>query len=52
MGSALRPFLEDYSEVECTVHEGKHWDVLEGLYNGVTELARYRPSAGPASIHS
>lgn len=39
MGSALRPFREDYSEVECTVHERKHWDVLEGLYDGVAKLA-------------
>lgn len=37
-GSALRSFLDAYPDVECTVHEGKHWDILEQLYDGVTEV--------------
>lgn len=38
MGSALYPFLKDYPEVECTIREGKHWDILELLYDGIIEV--------------
>ncbi len=37
-GSALRQLLGDHPGVECAVHEGKHWDVLELLYDGIIEV--------------
>ena len=37
-GLALEPFLQAHPEVECVVHEGKHWDILELLYDGVIDV--------------
>jgi LysR family carnitine catabolism transcriptional activator len=38
IGSALRAFKADYPEVEWVVRVGKHWDILELLYDGVIEM--------------
>lgn len=38
IGSALQGFKADYPEVEWVVRVGKHWDILELLYDGVIEM--------------
>ncbi|MEM6431449.1 MAG: LysR family transcriptional regulator [Deinococcota bacterium] len=38
VGPAMRHFAEAHPDVECVLPDGKHWDILEFLYDGVIEL--------------
>jgi DNA-binding transcriptional LysR family regulator len=38
MGSVLQAFRRNYPAVECIIRVGKHWDILELLYDGVIDM--------------
>mgnify|MGYP001042896661 CR=1 FL=1 len=39
LSSALFEFRKTYPDVECSIREGTHWQMMDLLYEGVVELA-------------